>query len=73
LLSLCRCWLIDDPHRLKAPRAHIVSVKLNVIFSFMENGEYNPSLLLAVKITRVFGASVEEVFHFDEDELELDP
>jgi len=46
---------------------------LNVIFSFMENGEYNPSLLLVVKIARVFGASVEEVFHFDEDELELDP
>ena len=41
--------------------------------SFVENGEYNPSLLLAVKIARVFGASVEEVFHFDEDELELDP
>jgi len=41
--------------------------------SFVENGEYNPSLLLAVKIALVFGASVEEVFHFDEKELELDP
>ena len=39
--------------------------------SFVENGEYNPSLLLAVKIARVFEASVEEVFHFDDDELEL--
>ena len=40
--------------------------------SFVENGEYNPSLLLAVKIARVFEVSVEEVFQYDEDELELD-
>ena len=39
----------------------------------MEYGEYNPSLLLAAKIARVFGASVEEVFQYDEGELELDP
>jgi len=26
-----------------------------------------------VKIARVFGASVEEVFQYDEGELELDP
>ncbi|MDH5362792.1 MAG: helix-turn-helix transcriptional regulator [Candidatus Bathyarchaeota archaeon] len=39
--------------------------------SFVENGEYNPSLLLAVKITRVFEANVEEVFQYDEGELKL--
>ena len=39
--------------------------------SFVENGEYNPSLLLAVKIARVFEASVEEVFQYDEDDLDL--
>ena len=39
--------------------------------SFVENGEYNPSLLLAVKIARVFKASVEEVFQYDEDDLKL--
>lgn len=41
--------------------------------SFVENGEYNPSLLLAVKIARVFEAGVEEIFQYDEDELTLDP
>ena len=39
--------------------------------SFVENGEYNPSLLLAVKIARVFDANVEEVFQYDENDLEL--
>jgi putative transcriptional regulator len=40
--------------------------------SFVENGESNPSLLLAVKIARVFGENVEGVFQYDEDDLELD-
>ena len=39
--------------------------------SFVENGEYNPSLLLAVKIARVFEANVEKVFQYDEGELKL--
>jgi len=39
--------------------------------SFVENGEYNPSLLLAIRIARVFKKCVEEVFQYDEDELKL--
>ena len=39
--------------------------------SFVENGEYNPSLLLAEKIARTFGTTVEEGFIFDEDETRL--
>jgi putative transcriptional regulator len=56
----------------QADLARKVGVRRETI-SFVENGEYNPSLLLAVKIARVFGASVEEVFQFDEEELELSP
>lgn len=41
--------------------------------SFVENGEYNPSLLLAMKIARVFKTNVEGVFQYDEGELKLDP
>jgi len=33
----------------------------------LENGRYNPSILLAHKIARVFGLSIEEVFIFEED------
>ena len=55
----------------QADLARKVGVRRETI-SFVENGEYNPSLLLAVKIARVFETSVEEVFQFDEDELKVD-
>ena len=33
----------------------------------IEKGKYNPSVALAIKIARVFGVSVEEVFSVDGD------
>ncbi len=36
--------------------------------SSLENGRYNPSILLAHKIARYFGMTIEEVFMFDEEE-----
>lgn len=36
--------------------------------SSLENGRYNPSILLAYKIAKYFGMSIEEVFIFDEEE-----
>ena len=39
--------------------------------SFVENGQHNLSLLLALRIARVFKCRVDEVFHYDEDELEV--
>lgn len=33
----------------------------------LEKGQYNPSLKLAMDIARVFGATVEELFSFEED------
>jgi putative transcriptional regulator len=36
--------------------------------SSLENGRYNPSILLAHRIARFFGKSIEEVFLFDEEE-----
>lgn len=32
----------------------------------LENGRYNPSILLAFKIARYFGMSVEDVFIYEE-------
>ena len=37
--------------------------------SSLENGRYNPSILLAHKIARYFGMTIEEVFVFEEEEL----
>ena len=37
--------------------------------SSLENGRYNPSIFLAYKIARYFGMTIEEVFIFDEEDL----
>lgn len=36
--------------------------------SLLENGRYNPSLLLAMRIAHYFEKTVEEVFIFEEDD-----
>jgi putative transcriptional regulator len=33
----------------------------------LESGKYVPSLILSLKIARVFGATVEDVFHFEKE------
>ena len=33
----------------------------------LEQGKYNPSLKLAMDIAKVFGVTVEELFHFTEE------
>ena len=35
----------------------------------LENGRYNPSILLAFKIARYFGLSIEDIFIYEEEEL----
>ena len=37
--------------------------------SSLENGRYNPSILLAYKIARYFAMTIEEVFIFEEEVL----
>lgn len=37
--------------------------------SSLENGRYNPSILLAHKIAVYFGCKIEDVFLFEEDTL----
>ncbi|MDK2908384.1 MAG: putative transcriptional regulator [Candidatus Woesearchaeota archaeon] len=36
---------------------------------FLEKGKYNPSLKLAYKIARALDSNIEDIFIFDEDEL----
>lgn len=35
--------------------------------SLIERGDYSPSVTLALKIAKVFGATVEEIFTYTED------
>ncbi len=51
----------------QADLAEAVSVTRQTIIS-LENGRYNASLLLAHKIARYFGLSIEEVFIFKEED-----
>ena len=33
----------------------------------LENGRYNPSILLAFKLARYFGPTIEDIFIYEED------
>ncbi|HIY54358.1 MAG TPA: helix-turn-helix transcriptional regulator [Candidatus Agathobaculum merdavium] len=50
----------------QAQLAELVGVRRETI-GRLENGQYNPSLKLAMDIAKVFGLTVEEVFTFTED------
>ncbi len=47
--------------------ADAVNVSRQTIIS-LENGRYNASLILAYKIARYFGVTIEELFVFDDEE-----
>ena len=47
--------------------AEAVGVTRQTIIS-LENGRYNASLLLAHRIAKYFGLTIEEVFLFEEEE-----
>lgn len=47
--------------------AAILEVSRQTIGS-LENGRYNPSILLAFKIARYFQMSIEDIFIYEEEE-----
>ena len=51
----------------QAELAEAVFVTRQTIIS-LENGRYNASLLLAHKIAKYFGTTIEDIFLFEEDE-----
>ena len=46
--------------------ARLMGVSRQTISS-LENGRYNPSIMLAHKIAKYFGMAIEEVFIFEEE------
>lgn len=46
--------------------AEILGVSRQTIGS-LENGRYNPSIMLAFKIARFFNMSIEEIFIYEEE------
>lgn len=51
----------------QAELAEAVAVTRQTIIS-LESGRYNASLLLAHKIARYFGTTIEDIFLFEEEE-----
>lgn len=48
--------------------ADALSVSRQTIGS-LENGRYNPSILLAFKIAKYFNLSIEDIFVYEEEEI----
>ena len=51
----------------QAELAALMGVRRETI-GHLENGRYNPSLKLAMDISKVFALPVEEIFRFEEEE-----
>ena len=49
--------------------AKMVQVSRQTIIS-LENGKYNPSIILAYKLAKIFDTTIEELFIFEETDLQ---
>ena len=61
---------IEELRNEKGIRQEELAKELGVsrqTISSLENGRYNPSILLAHKIAQYFGMTIEEVFIFEEE------
>ncbi|HAV18223.1 helix-turn-helix transcriptional regulator [Sharpea azabuensis] len=64
---------IEEIRKIKGIRQDELGKMLGVsrqTISSLENGRYNPSIMLAHKIAVLFGMHIEDVFIFDEGENE---
>ena len=63
---------IEELRKAKGIRQEELAKALGVsrqTISSLENGRYNPSILLAMKLARYFGVTVEEMFIYEEEEV----
>lgn len=58
--------LRKDHHLTQEDLAQLCGVTRQTIIS-LENGRYNPSIMLAHKIASIFNTNIETVFVFEED------
>ncbi len=63
---------IEDIRKEKGIRQEDFAKSMGVsrqTISSLENGRYNPSIMLAYKIAKYFEMTIEEVFIFEEEDL----
>ena len=61
---------IEELRKMKGVRQEELAKAMEVsrqTISSLENGRYNPSILLAHRIAAFFGLTIEEVFIFEEE------
>jgi len=61
---------LEELRRLRGVRQEDLADALGVsrqTVNSLENGRYNPSIALAFKLARYFGAAIEEIFLYEEE------
>ena len=61
---------LEELRRQRGIRQEELALALEVsrqTIGSLENGRYNPSIMLAFKIARYFGMSIEDIFIYEED------
>lgn len=61
---------LEELRKLRGIRQEELADQLEVsrqTIGSLENGRYNPSIILAFKIARFFGMSIEEIFIYEEE------
>ena len=61
---------IEEIRKARGVRQEELATALGVsrqTISSLENGRYNPSILLAYKTAKYFGMTIEEVFCFEDE------
>lgn len=62
---------LEELRKLHGIRQEELAAGLEVsrqTISSLENGRYNPSIMLAFRLARYFGTTIEEIFLYGEDE-----
>ncbi|MDD4113573.1 MAG: helix-turn-helix transcriptional regulator [Herbinix sp.] len=62
---------LEELRKLRGIRQEELADQLEVsrqTIGSLENGRYNPSIILAFKIARYFGMSIEEIFIYEEEQ-----
>ena len=63
---------IEEIRKERGIRQEVLAKAMGVsrqTISSLENGRYNPSIMLAYRIARYFDMTIEEVFIFEGEEL----
>ncbi|MDW5564193.1 MAG: helix-turn-helix transcriptional regulator [Methanomassiliicoccus sp.] len=61
---------LEEFRKLRGIRQEDLAADLEVsrqTIGSLENGRYNPSIVLAIRIARYFGVPVEEMFIYEDD------